>query len=174
MITLFGALQVGKDAIFTKMTLKLPVKEGNRLHMVVASEIKEGLDLTLIAEATKSRSAGKSSPTISVPQYLEYVKHIKEFTKRIPVEILLNSNLSDQQNSHNAEYLSAVKSGDMKTAQKLVDEAAENAMFQSKIRGEDGKLLKVYHGTEAENFNTFDKNRRGQTVSSLWEGGCYG
>lgn len=63
------------------MTLKLPVKEVNRLHMVVASEIKEGLDLTLIAEATKSRSAGKSNPTISVPQYLEHVKHTKEFTK---------------------------------------------------------------------------------------------
>lgn len=71
------------------------------------------------------------------------------------------------------DYLSVVKSGDMKTAQKLVDEAAESAMSQSKIRGEDGKLLKVYHGTETENFNTFDKNRRGQTDSSLWGRGYY-
>lgn len=88
-----------------------------------------------------------------------------------------NYNEGVKKNSYgiaDAEYLSAVKSGDMKTAQKLVDEAAESAMSQSKIRGEDGKLLKVYHGTEAENFNTFYKNRRGQTVSSLWEGGCYG
>lgn len=74
------------------MTLKLPVKESNRLHMVIASEIKEGLDLTLIADATKSQSTGESNPAVKVTQMLEYVKEIKDFTKRIPIELLSDTN----------------------------------------------------------------------------------
>lgn len=42
--------------------------------MVITSEIKEGLDLTFIADATESQSAGKSNPTIKVTQMLGYVK----------------------------------------------------------------------------------------------------
>lgn len=61
------------------------------------------------------------------------------------------------------EYLSAVESGDMDTAQRFVDEAAEEAMKNSKIRDENGKLAKVYHGTESDDFYEFDKARRGQT-----------
>lgn len=52
-------------------------------------------------------------------------------------------------------YMSAAESGDTATAQKLVDEAAEEAMPDSKIRNKNGKLLKVYHGTDAD-FNVFD------------------
>ncbi len=86
-ITLFGVLQTDQGAILTKMTVKFPVKEDNRLHMVIASEIKEGLDLTLIAEATESLSASKSNPTIKITQFLELVNDNPEFMKRIPVEL---------------------------------------------------------------------------------------
>lgn len=55
-----------------------------------------------------------------------------------------------------ADYLSAVERGDMETAQRMVDEAAEIAFADSKIRGEDGKLIKVYHGTDAD-FTVFDR-----------------
>lgn len=44
----------------------------------------------------------------------------------------------------------------METAQRMVDEAAERAFADSKIRGEDGKLVKVYHGTDAD-FTVFDR-----------------
>ena len=46
----------------------------------------------------------------------------------------------------------------MDTAQRMVDEAAEAAMAKSKIRDEDGKLLKVYHGSE-EDFTVFDRTK---------------
>ena len=55
-------------------------------------------------------------------------------------------------------YLSAVERGDMETAQRMVDEAAERAFNNSKIRDEDGKLLMVYHGSEAD-FTVFDKTK---------------
>ncbi len=55
-------------------------------------------------------------------------------------------------------YLSAVKRGDMEAAQRMVDEAAERAFADSKVRDEDGKLLKVYHGTDAD-FTVFDKTK---------------
>ncbi len=38
----------------------------------------------------------------------------------------------------------------------MVDEAAERAFADSKIRDEDGKLVKVYHGTDAD-FTVFDR-----------------
>ena len=55
----------------------------------------------------------------------------------------------------------------METAQRMVDQAAEKAFPGSKARSSDGKLLRLYHGTDAE-FNAFDpvtfgeKNGRGE------------
>lgn len=46
------------------------------------------------------------------------------------------------------KYLAAVESGDMETAQKMVDEAARKA----------GYTVKAHHGTEAD-FTVFDKNQ---------------
>ena len=104
-ITLFNCLQVGKDAIFVKMTVKVPRSLNNRLHMVVTSEIKKGLDLVLLAEAyAKSgavRSADKSNPTISIQTFLEKVKDIPEFTKRIPVKSILNDTIYDFKEKQN-------------------------------------------------------------------------
>ena len=56
------------------------------------------------------------------------------------------------------EYMAAVERGDTETAQRMVDEAAERAFANSKVRGEDGKLLKVYHGSNAD-FTVFDKTK---------------
>lgn len=44
---------------------------------------------------------------------------------------------------------------DEKQMRKSVEDAAEEAMKNSKVRGEDGELLVVYHGTE-EDFTVFD------------------
>lgn len=59
------------------------------------------------------------------------------------------------QKATDADYMAAVEKGDMETAQRMVDEAAEAAMKHSEIRDNKGKLLKVYHGTN-EQFNSFN------------------
>lgn len=59
------------------------------------------------------------------------------------------------QKATDAEYMAAVEKGDMETAQRMVDQAAEAAMKHSAIRDNKGKLLKVYHGTNGQ-FNSFN------------------
>lgn len=57
-------------------------------------------------------------------------------------------------------YLAAVETGNTEEAQRLVNEAAEAAMPDSKIRGQDGRLAPVYHGTRAM-FWRFDSSAQG-------------
>lgn len=56
-----------------------------------------------------------------------------------------------------AKYNEAVRGGNKKEAQALVLEAAERAMPASVVRDEGGKLLPVYHWTNAS-FNSFDRS----------------
>lgn len=51
-----------------------------------------------------------------------------------------------------ADYLDAVKRGDMEAAQRMVDEAAKNAGYD----------IKAYHGTPNTEFTVFDKERVGK------------
>lgn len=60
------------------------------------------------------------------------------------------------------KYMEAVKSGNMEDAQKMVDERAEKVFSKSKVRGKDGMLLKMYHGTNAE-FDEFVRDKIGST-----------
>lgn len=55
-----------------------------------------------------------------------------------------------------ADYTEAVKSGNSRKMQALVDRAAEAAMPKSVVRDESGKLLKVYHYTNND-FTVFDR-----------------
>ena len=57
-----------------------------------------------------------------------------------------------EENSSDTAYLAAVESGDMETAQKMVDEAAKAA----------GYKIKAYHGTNAE-FTTFEYGHIGES-----------
>lgn len=54
------------------------------------------------------------------------------------------------------EYEQAVNAGDTEWQAELVRQAAEAAMPQSVVRGENGQLLKVYHYTNGE-FTVFDR-----------------
>lgn len=71
-------------------------------------------------------------------------------------------------------YLDAVKRGDTETAERMVREAAKNAMPDTKIVDEDGYPLIVYHGT-SERFNEFDMSKGRSTMDiqgaffSPWE-----
>lgn len=69
------------------------------------------------------------------------------------------------------EYDDAVKRGDTETAQRMVDEAAEEALKGSKARLDEdgdywegeGKLAPVYHATYSD-FNVFDRNKLGKNT----------
>lgn len=58
-----------------------------------------------------------------------------------------------------ADYMAAVNRGDMDTAQRMVDEAARNAGYDSP---------KLYHGTDAFGFTTVDNNAPGADGFSFW------
>ena len=51
-----------------------------------------------------------------------------------------------------SDYMSTVESGDMETAQRMVDEKANDS----------GYTIKAYHGTPNDGFTVFDKNRIGK------------
>jgi hypothetical protein len=71
----------------------------------------------------------------------------------------------------NKDYKAAVDAGDMKAAQRMVNEVAEKAFSKSKIRDEDGKLRDVYHGTNDGSFTVFDDSYIG---SSSGDDGFFG
>ena len=69
-------------------------------------------------------SADKSSPTISIQSFLEKVKDIDEFVKRIPIEKILESNDNSKKSKDDTideDYLAAVERGDTEAAQRMVD-----------------------------------------------------
>jgi hypothetical protein len=46
------------------------------------------------------------------------------------------------------EYTSAIERGDTPTAQRMIDETAERRMPSSQVRNAEGKLLRIYHGSQ--------------------------
>ena len=93
------------------------------------------------------------SQDIKAPYQEKLEKYLKELNETAETN---DKNDLGMKQSRDADYLSAVNRGDMETAQRMVDEAAERAFADSRIRGEDGKLIKVYHGTDAD-FTVFDR-----------------
>ena len=84
---------------------------------------------------------------------------ISEFKKALTSEYgedVLGTQYSDR------DYMEAVNRGDMETAQKMVDEVAGRAFANSVVRDNNGKLLKVYHGSP-ENFTVF----KGKEIGGL-------
>ena len=126
-ITLWNALQSGEDATFVKMTVKIPENQTNRLHMVISTETKKGLDLSLIAGGDVLQPAGKPNPTISIPQILEYVKDLDEFTKRIPVDMIESVAAEATEPSSVSGKAAATfpQSGEDKSEAELLDKARE-------------------------------------------------
>ena len=82
------------------------------------------------------------------------------FTNKVPQNESQVKSKSAVDDTIDSEYMTAVNKGDMETAQRLVDEAAEKAFINSKIRDEEGKLLKVYHGTPKD-FTVFRNSGSG-------------
>lgn len=65
-----------------------------------------------------------------------------------------NSNTKIKKSERDAEYLSAVKRGDLETARNMVNEAAEDAEYD----------ITAYHVSMNGAFNVFDRNRLGENT----------
>lgn len=75
------------------------------------------------------------------------------------------------------QYLAAVEKGDMKTAQKMVDEAAKqwgaflNNSETNEVFPQTGEVRTFYHGTNTGDFTVFDKGLLGNSSGDLgWFG----
>ena len=56
-------------------------------------------------------------------------------------------------------YMDAVNRKDYATAQRMVDEVAEKALANSKIRTSDGRLMEMYQGTVQGGYTILDKSK---------------
>ncbi len=101
-----------------------------------------------------------------VPGAKKHVSHIKSSTstnhytqnnENVNTNNVKSSrDLSNAAVEANRKYMNAVNDGDVETAQKMVDEAANDAFLNSKVRDKNGKLIHVYHGTSLGGFTWFD------------------
>lgn len=109
----------------------------------------------------------KKAENLSAESSTSWLEQLKDFDFDV---IIRKSRASVKQKSlRDDEYMTAVRNGDMATAQRMVDEAAKAAMPESKITMADGRLRVTYHGTDQGDFTEFlwDKTQRA-------DGGFYG
>ena len=74
-----------------------------------------------------------------------------------------DGNNPDIRYSLDEEYFDAVKSNNIETAQRLVDEKAEEVFRNSEVRDKNGDLLPVYHARN-NNFTIFNKSKSGDNT----------
>lgn len=108
----------------------------------------------------QERSTGASDETASGSK--------RQFSDRYP---------SSQITERDREYLDAVNRGDMKAAQRMVDEAAKrwgaflNNPEANEVFGQSGEVRTFYHGTNTGEFTVFDKDLLGNSSGDLgWFG----
>lgn len=82
------------------------------------------------------------------------IKSVNNLTPTESDDIRYQDRVTPEQD---AEYVDAVNRKDVDTLEKMVVEAAEKAMPNSKVRDDNGKLRMVYHGRVSE-FNVFDRS----------------
>lgn len=140
--------------------VKMVFPDENSAFGSIAELIREGLEEDAVVEGMRSERLG-------------------EICDRIERE-LGNANAAKENSAwdggvqfseRDKEYNDAVKRGDMETAQRMVDEAAEEALKSSKARIDEdgdywqgeGKLAPVYHSTFSD-FNVFDRNKLGENT----------
>ncbi len=126
----------------------LNIAEGRDRRILYDISLIKEIDRRTAGGAVPSTVTGRGSPTSRssskkiLPDPNVPVKHFS----------------SDEQIARiDADYQKAVDSGDMRTAQRMVDEAAKRA----------GYTIKAYHGTRAGEFYVFDKSRAGQNYGGF-------
>jgi hypothetical protein len=101
-------------------------------------------DLSVIAQTTSLGNITTSSLEHNLSQFKKEINTFKQ------------KNKISYQSRSDADYLSAVKRGDMETAQRMVDEAAKAAGYDTPM---------LYHGTKNFGFTQFDLNKMDDKMS---------
>ena len=155
---LLSAFQNDSGIVPVKLLIKEYRKEKNTLHVSIAlPEIKRA------DQRGQANQNGQRSPLSVLSDYnlsdlLRDVKRIDDDVENGTGGSVMGKYIPAQfsQTQQDADYMKAVNAGDMETAQKMVDEAAEAAMPASILRDKNGKLLKMYHGSGAKGFYKFN------------------
>jgi len=153
---LVSAFRDGNNIIPVKLEIKEFKDKKNQLYVAISLKKVKATEVSKQGDTENGVTQNSRSvafTTISIAQLFKNINpKDKDFIKYIPKQFFEDT--VKRQSRSDADYLSAVERGDMNTAQRMVDEAAERAFAKSKIRDEDGKLMKVYHGTDAD-FTVF-------------------
>ena len=162
--------EVSSDAFvqgkIVEVNKTITVYDRDQISMDVSSAMLDGRILYVDKKRSQDLAGVLGSNYQGALQGIDFNKNIQQFWGNVNTKRgKFISQAPKKDNTRNsigatkdAEYIAAVKRGDMTTAQRLVDEAAEKAFANSKIRDEDGKLIVVYHGTDSE-FNVFDRTK---------------
>lgn len=110
--------------------------------------------------ARGSYSEAEAKQEIGAKDAEKEPKYPKKFVRYADQEVKSDKKAPHAAQSLETKYLEAIDRGDMEIAQRMVDEAANEAFSHSKIRDENGKLIPVYHGTK-DTFYIFDTSVKG-------------
>ena len=172
-LVIFGNVK-GKDGRPVLSVLDLRPSENNLLvddmQKVTSAYTKDNDPVgfvrgSLVVYADKKRTT-KLLGSIGFQMPIEvqqsgYIGSISYYKRTVNINGEIFSNVftegASKKSLDDSAYMDAVKRGDKATAQKMVDDAAEKAFAESKVRDENGKLLTVYHGTVNE-FTVFDRS----------------
>lgn len=136
--------------------------KGDKARRVFLSRYFKAERIVSDAEVARTVAGILEGENIAVPRNVVTPSLLSELRKQ-GVKIEGEQDMKLSLNNLDSSYLSAVESGDVEEQQRLVDEAAERLFADSKIRDEDGNLLKVYHGTDAD-FTVFDRSKGRSTM----------
>lgn len=92
--------------------------------------------------------------------YALYASKSKSYGRMMKIEEAPRFRITPEQDK---AYMDAVNAGDLDTAQRMVDEAADRVMKNSKVRDSQGKLIRVTHYSPNE-FTSFDPQKIGSST----------
>ncbi len=180
---LFGGYIDGEYFVPVRFGLK-HIKGGETVLYVVVDQQKIKAEvLKTITQKSIGSTASRSAYVYNLSQVTTFVNS-KDILRYLPDDMLSDSQKKKKwegiaetikytNEKNDAKYKVFIAKENIQAAKVMVNAAAEVAFKDSKIRDKGGKLVKVYHGTEAEDFYEFDKARRGQTDSSMYGRGYY-
>ena len=149
-----------------RVTINVKEKDnGDFVYSFNAEKVEESSTQQTVHAAVNTRKGANGELFIdSIPDFSEKSNPSDENSSE-------KSSESGKRSSMDSDYMAAVNSGDMVTAQRMVDEAAKAKMPNSKITNSDGSLRKVYHGTNTGEFTVFNPDYIGM---SSGDGGFFG
>ena len=149
---LMSAYQDGDELVPIKLEVKKFKDKQNTLYVAVSMEKIKMTELYARGNTDNGVTQLTRSVNISIANIFSKINPSdKSFLKYIPDNFLNKEQMKAKQDAikeaNDSDYKSAVERGDMVTAQRMVDEAAKKAGYDSP---------KVYHATDAD-FTVFGK-----------------